>query len=626
MKAGIWVLAIGCLLGWFVDSMWTTSTDLAQHYSLVARLAEHWNLPLGYDRTLGEMSYYPRGSHALAAVLSALLHSDLLSMQVLSLLSVFVIWACVILLLLQLPGITRWWSAGVLLLLLLLNSYWKGFEFHGEELIGNYFFAQLVAQAGALAMVLFTLYGERSARPPWQRNLVLLLACWLIELVHLLPVMQLLGFYALMQLFDALASRSRAGWLQSVFWLVVGVMLVLLHPTYAAMKSLSRNDGVITFALLNNMTLVIGYCLLVALLSALMLWRWYQYDADKRGLWLAWKVVGAFGLSVAGFCLLQALMFQFGEGSAYAVKKHLYGVNTAALLEVALWLGWYCTRFSRVQLQPVPHVVAALMMMLVVGMVLPQKQEQDVSDLVALEREMLAIRPMINTVPGKYTYVLQMSNQPAFINYMYSIGIFRAPRFRAGYELWQDQPLAKSSLLGTIITGANSSLDRFPECRRTLTSHGLAIVDAACFKTRSGLVDSWFSMMDPAPDLPCILEGFGKPEASGRWSASTVARMTCTPPQRNGKPYDQLVLEAVAFQGAPKQRVQVMQNGRMSHEFVFDQSDAWSMLAIDLQPEADGKVVLEFRFPDARSPKSLGLGEDPRVLGILLDTLAFRMK
>ena len=619
-------MAIGCLLGMFVDSMWTTSTDLAQHYSLVARLSEHWSLPPGYDRTLGEMSYYPRGSHALAAVLSTVLHSDLLSMQVLSLLSVFAIWACVIMLLLQLPGIARWWSAAVLLLLLLLNCNWQGFEFHGEELIGNYFFAQLVAQAGALAMVLFTLYGERSGRPAWQRNLVLLLACWLIELVHLLPVMQLLGFYALMQLFDALASRSRAGWLQSVFWLLAGVMLVLKHPTYAAMKSLSSNDGVITFSLLNNMTLVIGYCCLVALLSALMLWRWYRHDADKRALWLVWKMVGAFGLSVAGFCLLQALLFHFGQGSAYAVKKHLYGVNTAALLEVALWLGWYCTRFSRVQLQPVPHVVAALMMMLAVGMVLPQKRQEDVSDLVALEREMLAIRPMINTVPGKYTYVLQMSNQPAFINYMFSIGIFRAPRFRAGYELWQDQPLAKSSLLANIITGANSSLDRFPECRRSLTSHGLAMVDAACFKKQSGLVDSWFSMMDDVQDLPCILEGFSQPETVGRWSASPVAKMTCTPPHLNGKPYDRLVLEGVAFPGVPRQRLQVMQNGRMSNEFVFDQSASWSMLAIDLQPAADGKVVLEFRFPDARSPKSLGLGDDPRVLGLLLETLAFRMK
>lgn len=626
MKAGIWILAIGCLLGLFVDSMWTNSTDLAQHYSLVARLAEHWHLPLVPDRTLGEMAYYPRGAHALAALLSQVLHSDLFGMQLVVLLSVFAIWAFVAVLLLNLPGVARWWSAGALMVLMLANFTWHGFEFHGEELIGNYFLSQLMAQAGALAMVVATLYGERGARPTWQRNLLLLGACWVIELVHLLPVMQLLGFYALLLLFDALARRTLAGWLQALGWLLAGLVLVAKHPTFAAMKDISRNDGAIHFDLLNHMGGIIFYCVLVALVSALMLWRWYRLDAARRELWLVWKMVGALGLSVAGFCVLQALAWHFGQGSVYAVKKHLFTINTVALLELALWLGWYCTRFSRVQLHPLPHVAAAGLMVAAVCMVLPQKKIQDLSDLVAWEREMLTLRATINQQPGKYTYVLQLDKQPAFINYMYSIGIFRTPRFRAGYELWADQPFAKSSLLGTIITGVNSPLDRFPACRRSLTAHGLALVDYACLKREAGLVDTWFSLLDEPVDLPCKLEGFSKTEYIGRWTEKPVAKLTCVSPKLNGKPYDRVLLETGAFFGVPKQRLQVVQNGVPVKEFVYDQNNPHPTLEIDLQPDAEGKSVLELRLPDARSPQELGLSSDTRVLGILLETLEFRMK
>lgn len=626
MKAGIWFLAIACLLGMFVDSMWTNSTDLAQHYSLVARLAEHWHLPPPGDRTLGEMSYYPRGAHVLAAVLSQVLHSDLFGMQLVVLFSVFAIWACVAILFMNLPGVARWWSTGALLVLMAANQAWHGFEFHGEELIGNYFFSQLAAQAFTLGVVVLTLYGERAARAHWQRNLLLLGACWLVELVHLLPAMQLLGFYSVLLLFDALARRTLAGWLQALGWLVAGLVVVVKHPTFAAMKDISRNDGAIGFALLNDMSVIIAYSLLVALVSAGMLWRWYRLDAEQGRLWLVWKMVGALGLAVAGFCVLQALAWHFGQGSAYAVKKHLFAINTVALLELALWLGWYCTRYSRVQLHPLPHAAVAILMMVMVCSVLPKKKLQDVSDLITYERELLALRTIIGQQPGKYNYVLQLDKQPGFINYMYSIGIFRTPRFRAGFEVWGDQPFSKSSLLGTIITGANSPLDRFPACRRNLTTHGIVVVDYACMKREGALVDTWYSLLDGPKDLPCKLDGFSHTEDIGRWTEKPVATITCTPPKLNGKAFNRVALETGAFFGVPRQRLQVVQNGVPVSEFVYDQKNPHQTLEIDLQSDADGKSVLELRLPDARSPQSLGLSSDSRVLGILLETLEFRMK
>ena len=626
MRVGIWMVVVSCLLGFFVDSMWTDSTDLAHHYSLVARLSEYWSMPPGSDRTLGEMNYYPRGAHALAALISVLVHSDLLGMQLLVLASVIAIWTCVVLLVLNLPGITRWWSAGVLGFLLLINHKWPFLEMHGGELVISYFFSQIVAQVGALVMLVVTLYGERSGRPAWQRNLLLVAACWVIEQAHLLPVMELLGFYAVLLLFDALKQRSRAGWVQAVLWLLFGLAVVVKHPTFRAMKEISRNDGTVNFVLFSHMPVILLYCLLVVLVSSLMLWRWYRLPADKQPLWLVWKMVGAYGLAVAGFCLLQALAFYFGQGSMYAVKKHLFAVNTVVMLEAALWAGWYCTRFSRVQWVALPHAGAALMLAFVVVAVLPKNKLQDVSDLVSMEREMLTLRTMINTQPGKYTHVLQMANQPPFINYMYSIGIFKVPRFRTGFELFVDQPFAKSSMLGAIITTANSKLDRYPACRKLLTIHGLVWVDYACFKREADLVDTYYSLSDDPQDIPCTFDGFSPVEQLGRWTSRRVAGISCTPPKSKGKPFTHLVLDTEGFLARPLQRLQVVQNGVVTNEFRYDLQHPHQMLNIELKPDADGDIDLELRLPDARSPRDLHLSDDRRELGISIESLEFTMK
>jgi hypothetical protein len=635
-----WPAAVLALLVYFAGSMWIDSTDLAHHYALVSSLSEHWAMPSATDRTLGEMLYYPRGAHLLAALLSQLLHSDLLAMQMLALAAVIGIWASLILLLQNLPATTRWCSLLVLLALLWLNRKFPMLELHGAELVTNYFFAQIVAQAGALAMLVLTLYGERGRQAgalAWRRNALLLAACWLLAAVHLLPAVQLFGVFAVLLVLDALASRTRSGWLPGLAWggawFLAGGLMMLKHPSFHAMKEISRNDGAIHFALFGDMSVLIAWCLLLLLASSLMLWRWLRLSAEKQALWLVWKMVGAWGLAVCGMCLLQVLAWRFGGGSAYAVKKHLFALNTLALLQLALWLGWYGTRLLRSRHLPLPHGVAALLLVLVVGLVLPSPsiKRLDVAELVAKEREMLTLRTLIGSTPGKHTYVLKMAPGAAFVDYMFSIGVFKAPRFRAGYELYVDQPFAKSSLLGAVITRSHSELDQYPACRRLLTPHGLVWLDAACLKRAAGKTDSWFSLIDDAGELPCQLDGFGATEPIGRWSNRREASIRCQSPLVTGQLSRHLLIEAEAFLGPAQQnvqRVQILQHGVVTNEFRFDRSHPYQILDIALQTEAqagaNGEFDVTLRLPDARSPKSLGMGADGRELSLAIMSLEFR--
>lgn len=74
-----------------MDSIWPGSPDLAHHYALVARIAEHWILPATFDQTLGEMNFYPRYSHIAPALAGSLFGSPLIGLKLVSLIAVLIL-------------------------------------------------------------------------------------------------------------------------------------------------------------------------------------------------------------------------------------------------------------------------------------------------------------------------------------------------------------------------------------------------------------------------------------------------------------------------------------------------------------------------------------------------------
>jgi hypothetical protein len=117
-----------------------------------------------------------------------------------------------------------------------------------------------------------------------------------------------------------------------------------------------------------------------------------------------------------------------------------------------------------------------------------------------------------------------------------------------------------------------------------------------------------------------ILSGWGDAERSYRWTVGheAVLRIPAAPAERGVR---RLRLLAMAFTpGGQRQRVEVLLDAKKVADLTVDTS--WRDYDIDVGASLGaGEHMIVFRLPDARSPKSAGVGDDARVLGIAVASL-----
>jgi hypothetical protein len=631
MKKLYWLLAVLVLVGLFMDRLWTYSVDLAHHYALVARLAEHFTMPGVADNSLGEMNYYPRGSHFVAAMLGMLTGSNLLGIHLLSILALVAIWGGFIYLLLRLPNPARWWALPTMLVLLGLNKWLNILQVHGNELIGNYFFAQMVAQAGLVLIIIAAYLCETSATTTWRRNLLIIVMAWVLAFVHLLPVVELLGLFGFLLLQDFLARRSVAKGVGLLVVLMLATWVVVRHPNFAAMLSISKSDGDFLMKSAHSVRTVGIYSLLVVLLAAPLWWRWQQMNEEQRKQWLVWKYLVFYSMAVAIIALMQWFALQLGHGSPYAVRKYMFSVETALLLEMCLAFAWYATRFSPGKIVAPAHGVAALGVVCALVTIMPSSRGFDTSDLVNLERDLRTLeRTVIPAQPNKYTYVTDLlrpdgSPWPSIIPYMFSLGVFKVPRSTMVNDILADKKITRMGSAGILVSSQGSRIDAWPKCHNPPTRYGLVLIDTQCWARESGTSGIYYELSQQHKDWPCTLTGIGEPEPIGRWTIQKKATIVCTVPRLNDGFPKKMLLNATAFlQRIPQQRVEIVQNGGAPQHYQFHPGMANQIMSVPLQVDAKGQIRIELNLPDARTPTSLGVGHDLRELGVSIQSLDFQ--
>src|SRR4051812_27855409 len=139
---------------------YSASVDVAHHYALVNWLAQHWSVARDSTSILGEMTVYPRYSHALAAILSRLVGSPFLAMQIVASAAVVVTWAALALSSRLMARGASWFFTAALVVLLALNRRFLGLEVFGHEILGNFFFSQLAAQAAFMVVLVSAAHSE----------------------------------------------------------------------------------------------------------------------------------------------------------------------------------------------------------------------------------------------------------------------------------------------------------------------------------------------------------------------------------------------------------------------------------------------------------------------------------
>lgn len=613
------------------DIVRSVSVDLAHHYALTFRIAETWQL-VPNDPTLGEMNYYPRLSHLVAAVAGTLFGSPFVGLQLVTLGSLALMWAACFAVLYTLPVRAALPAAAALAGLVWLNASYLGFDLHGAEITGNFFFSQLFAQALCMLAIAFAIRLDAHRPRPYVYGF-LVLADYVVMQAHLLPALELLGVLVGLVALDNLTFkgplRKRAELAAvSLLTLAAAFFSVVFSPAFTAMRQISENNGRLVLQHLDGPYGLLLLCLAGLAIALVLLFCWLR-GADRHPVF---KFMALYGGAVSALCLLQSFLLRFHLGSEYAVKKYAFGISSFVLVAIALLAGVLAGRMWKAATKdlaiPAPLSAAAVAAALSISFLYcaPVLKLGDASDIAALERQLLTLRDttLLPPVEGKTDMVIDLGRQSDVVNYMFAIGIIHTPRAIAGPDLLLGYKLGPFEQYRTIISSRDGSRYSGRNCA-TSDAGPLLTIDAACLKKAVIEASVCKQTLDFAArgDLESsMLTGFSVAEQSGRWTDSHKATVTCTVQ----KPFSKATLVAAPFLagGHPRQRVLFSVNGGQPVQHEFTAPSNGTPITLPLPPLKPGEQMkFTIDLPDAVSPQQLGIGADGRRLGVTVLTLSF---
>jgi hypothetical protein len=647
----------------FMRWMWSQSVDLALHFALSTRLAEFWSLPAVYDPTLDDLNFYPRLSHSLAAIVGSVFGSALIGMQLVTLISLVVIWSAVAYLVFSLPRYFALVASAVLIAGLLLNKTVVHLELYGTEVISNFFYPQLVAQALAVLAVVVVIYAEKYGVQPAFRYLILVAFILVVNKTHLVPTVVLLGLLTALVACELIAGwasgRERVfvngatcagngatgargfralGWnaVAGLLLIVVTIAIVIFDPLFKAMAANAKNNGSLPLTYVSSMKGLAILCVIVAISSAAVVYKWAKFGgAEERQGFAALKYVGLYGLSAAGICLLQIAALKLGHGSEYAAKKYAFSLHTVLLLECALMLpvllvrkGAAARQAGRDDRNAIDCVLPVLLTFLSLLCTVPLRgRALDTAKAVSLERQIRLLRgTVIPRNPGKYDYAVNLENGSPTIDYMMSIGVLEAPRLGNAFEILRGRQLNDLSNVGTIVTSEHRQPYDVAACRRFVSATGLVLLDGDCL--RKSLANS-LPLCQGTIDFSGWLggesvAGFSHAEGFGRWTEGTRASFTCALAAAARRPSLVRISTQGFVSGSHAQRVVIAINGGRPSEHHYDAYTPESVIELPVPADSTREIKISWSLPEAVSPKELGLSADDRKLGIGVRSVEFK--
>ncbi len=623
----------------FRDYIWTESVDLAHHYSLVVRLTEFGHRSASVDPSLGEMQIYPPLSHYMAMWVGKAFGSPFIGMQLIALVCAIAIWAAIGWMFSSLPQNTRRFTSGLLVALLVLNGLFVHLEAFDRELVGNYFYSQLVGQAMAMIALAVALSLGQSGISRFANYVFLIFAMLLVESAHLLPAVELLGFLCLLVCSDLLLPVNRKSLMQiagSFGLVLIATIAVIVHPTFRAMRAISENNGALSLNLIPDMRALTILTAIVALVSFALILRWLSTKSDvERKAKLVIQFFGLFGLAIAVLCVMQMLALAFGQGSEYACRKYAFALSSMLFVNLALLPVAFDLSFARRpnfgsvggsgQLVDVCSIAAIVLVASLAN--LPQHKEWSLARLVQTERELnLVNEASVSHRPGLSNYAVRLPGSVPLLDYMFSIGIFKTPRTDNAYDILRNRVLSQPNMIGNIVTAVGTKPYDVVACRRPSADASLSVIDGACFvksMPRRDECSGWFHMTpDTMLDYSAI-SGFSNPEAEGTWTDGKNAAFVCKmPSSAEERPkYMRIVAQAFVQPGHP-QAVEVALNGSERKTVQFAKAGAQQIIELPV-PAQGNQLKVEFSMPDAVSPESLGLSHDTRKLGLYVNWIQF---
>lgn len=618
----LWCLVLAGVLS--ADRMLSMSVDSSYHLQVMEVVRHAFLVPLESHDWMAEMAYYPKLSHRFAGLFATLGWHQLNALLMAGVLSAAVVWAC----LFEQARRVSLTFLGLAGVLTVINLYVTRGAF-GGELIDNFFFPQIVGEGvGMLALVTAVALLPRS-RPAYVVFSVATVAfCgWF----HLVPTLQLAG---------ALMAMLGVVWLRDIIrerrfdsvglaGLLTIPAAVVLNPTFSKMRYIAHNNGSLNLAKdVSLEALAVFSALLVALSAWVLLIELLRpvddpeaAESDQASLMFA-----ALGAACGAAMLVQYAVFKvLHDGSEYAVLKHSFGVFSLLAFVAPLWgltvLGvrGHAAEEALGERRWAIGIGAAFAAQTMVMLCLFLRPSvMDVPRVNAVMEDIRQVR-LTRGLSGEQALFTASSMKPV-TTYMGTIAMLQSPHGGNVLSLLDDGRPDRAGDVPYLITLAGDAYDK-PGCRSGAPVGLVVVIAGPCVEPPA------LSFKAGGSGAPYLREGWSGPESGGVWSNGrhSVVEIPIADWQR-GLRAPRLEVATFAFipPESPKRTVIVSVPGGPSERFEYDlKTVVRHDFTLTLTPEMlKGPILRVFiDSPNAETPKSLGLGDDPRVMGAGLETM-----
>ena len=627
-----------------IDSLWSGSIDIAHVYALAYRISEHWWLTTYSDPTLAEMNIYPRGSHVIAAIIGTVFNSTFIGIQVTKLASIAVIWLSILVIL---NNMSRQIASVALLsffILFLVNTFILRFDIHGHEVLGDFLYSQLVAHALLYLSLILSMHIEKK-HGALLAAVSLVPIMFFIATIHLLPAIQILGLIggiSAIKIFTTYKSDEDFSKLKiavAAIIPIVSLVGLVVHPSFSAMRTIAKIEGGLELHNIPYPVGIITLSILVLITSFVLFVQW----ARRKDNIIEAKYLAIYGAATSAICILQYALTYYDIGSGYAVKKYVFSLLTAILIQLSMLVSIMIVKSnnnnetnsvlsnSNITGKTILYFLGLIVLLLVV----PNNKRLDVSNIVELEKKITDLS--YNEIPqppaGKFNVVIGMrgaSNTPYYsLDYLFSIALAKTPRKLAEHDVYYaDELLLDANKYYKIISSSDNPIYGSSANCASSVPGDISIIDSLCFEPRIESYKLCENSFDFAKGgghiLSSLFQGFSYREVHGMWTNSRTARFMCLTGRNRYKSVE-LQMTPFIFGSIKSQRLKISVNGIQTYQdSISIPRDSNNPIIIDLTniPVSD-EYVIEFDMPDAISPKEVEHNLDVRELGFSIRRITF---
>jgi hypothetical protein len=627
----VFVVLLFCIV--FAHNIPALHVDSASHYSLVDKIERDFFINQGYIENLGEMSGYPPIAHYAAAFFNIFTHSGLVSMNIVNILTLALGWTVIAVLLLE--------TSVFALLLMAVFVAWisasgAALPLFGMEVTGeNFLYSQFVS-SGFFIGFTYLIYKVNLSMT--KRIILSLVGFYVGMHIHALFALVFFAgsffYFTFLEYVDGINNKlSKKNYLLIGLYAVIGSAIFFTDFYTQFANIIRKHNGSLAFSGFSHgpedvtlLSYVFIFVCLFMTIAGLALYRFHRIFRSKFK--ANFVLVNSFLLGVSVLAATQSVLLYFGEVSPYVVKKYLFGAFTLFLILVVIYISVYAQQvFQKLNSSAINQskVLAVILAPALFVLMISFNWSKSPVDLVSITNAQKVAKQYFNESKGDPSYrntIAQFQNLTMPMNWLITIGDLQVYKWSQLSHVVVHQIPHELPDSAFVLTDAradnvknNGLLDGQYQVYSAEALYGPILLESG----KKYLLNS------TNPDVIRFFEkGFSVSENWGTWSSEEEAELQFVVQKTFGK---NVSVSLTAVPWLAKGRERFMGTASVDgvkvaeREFSVPGSVEWEFEVPGKYVGANGEIVVRLNFTNPATPLSVGQSEDPRVLGLGIQSL-----